>query len=172
MRHARIATFAPLALLAASTAHADPAAMPLRPLCTADLPARCQPLAEVPASSTTPGPQFAARISVANCVAMESMSKLDLKPDALSIHTLDTAAQQSLALLDEVILKGDAHYREVARAARADLLNGMVVRIRTVANDPKDKNGIEHRLALWTKAAESTIAMGPSCPAPEQRIAS
>lgn len=167
MRHARIASFAPLALLFASTAHANRPPGQLQPLCTANLPARCQPLAEVPASATIPGPEFAARISVANCVAEESMAKLALKPNALSIHTLDTSAQQSLAMLEDVIAHGDAHYREVARAARADLLNGMVVRIRVVANDPKDKYGLEHRLALWSTAATSTIAMGPSCPAPQ-----
>lgn len=164
MRQYTIAALAPLALLVGTAAHAAPDTTALKPICTADLSPRCQALAEVPASATIAGPELAARISVANCMAMEKMAKLELQPNRGSINELDHAAEPSLAMLDDVIAHGDPQYRTIATAARADLLNGMVVRIRIVANDPKDKHDLETRLALWTDSASKTIALGPSCP--------
>lgn len=164
MRPSFVAALAPLALLVTTGAHAAPAPAQLRPICTADLPARCQPLAEVPPSATTEGPALSARISVANCLAMDKMAKLKLQPNRGSINELDHAAEPSLAMLDDVIAHGDAHYRAIATAARADLLHGMVVRIRTVANDPLDRHDLESRLAYWNDQATKTIAEGPSCP--------
>ena len=129
MRHARIASFAPLALLFASTAHANRPPGQLQPLCTAATCRRAVSRSpKCPRRRRSPGRSLP-RAFPSPTASPEFMAKLALKPNALSIHTLDTSAQQSLAMLEDVIAHGDAHDREVARAARADLLNGMVVRI-------------------------------------------
>jgi hypothetical protein len=163
MRLVTIASLAPLALLVSAGAHAASGSSQLRPLCAADLPAQCQALAIVPPSATTPQQEFSTRISVANCMAEDALGKLSLRPSDRSLDRLHQAAQPSLTMLDDVIAHGDAHNREVAQAAKADLLNGMAVRIRRVTNDPMDKHGLEARLVSWQREANRTLAMGQTC---------
>ena len=164
MHRASLAALAPLALLAASAAHAGTAGSPLRPLVAADLPERCQPLAQVPASSQILDTDFAAHISVANCLAGERLAQARLHPDRASIASLDMLAQPSIAILDDVIAHGDAFWRRAADAAKADLLVGMVVRMRTGANDPQDRAGIEPRLVMWMDRAGRTVAEAETAP--------
>src|ERR1700690_1756303 len=106
MRHLLLAGLVPIALFTNSVAFAAPAS-PLKPLVAADLQARCRELAVEPASATIVDPDFAAHLSVANCVAEESMANLLLRPDAASIAALDTAAGASLAIFDDIIAHGD-----------------------------------------------------------------
>ena len=49
---------------------------------------------------------------------------------------------------------GNAQWQAIAGAAEADLYTGMIVRMRTVTNDPTDSAGIEGVLATWRDAAE------------------
>jgi len=168
MRLVSIAAFAPVALLVATAAHAAPAGSQPRPLCTADIPAACQALAVVPPSATTTAPEFAARISVANCMANHALGQLTLQPTNASLDELDTAARPSIDMLDDVIAHGDPHNRDVAQQAKADLLNGMAIRIRRVTNDPRDKHGLEARLASWQRGAKAALAQGESCRPPIQ----
>ena len=166
MHRASLAALAPLVLLAASAAHAGPAGSPLRPLVAADLPERCQPLARVPPSSQIADTDFAAHISVANCLARERLAQAQLHPDRASIASLDMLAQPSIAILDDVLAHGDAFWRRAADAAKADLLVGMVVRMRAVANDPQDHAGIEPKLAMWMDRASRTVAEAEMAPPP------
>ncbi len=122
---------------------------PLHPIDSAKLPAACQPLAVEPASAQIDGPDFAAHISVANCLAETAMAGLTLRADASSIDALDAAAAPSVAIFADVIEHGDASWKKLAESAKADLFLGMVVRMRSVANDPTDHLGLESKMRGW-----------------------
>jgi hypothetical protein len=149
MRYAILASLIPAAIFTSAVAHAAPGTSPLRPLVPAELSARCRALAVVPPSARISDPDFAAHVSVANCMAEEAMSGLALRPDSASIAALDAAAAPSLAILDDVLEHGDARWELVADAAKADLWFGMVVRMRIVTNDPDDQRELEAKLAPW-----------------------
>jgi hypothetical protein len=116
-----------LALAAPSVAVAD---TPLPPIDPASIPPECKAVASVPADVAAAGPGIGARISLANCAAMVKMSALHLTPDDASFTALGEAAAPSLALYQAAIDAGDANLAGVAKAARADLYLGMVVRMR------------------------------------------
>jgi hypothetical protein len=61
---------------------------------------------------------------------MVKMSALHLAPDDVSVTALADAAAPSLALFQAAIDSGDANLSAAAKAARADLYLGMVVRMR------------------------------------------
>jgi hypothetical protein len=153
MRHPILPVPVLLILSTASLALAGAPISPLRPLVASDLPAACRNIALEPTSARISGPDFGTHISVANCLAEASMSKLALQPNAASIAALDAAAGPSLAILDDVIQNGDAGWKHVAEAAKADLFMGMVVRMRSVANDPGDHLRIERGLVAWLHGA-------------------
>ncbi|HEU4733463.1 MAG TPA: hypothetical protein VFT22_36470 [Kofleriaceae bacterium] len=144
-----------LSLSLAGVAGADPAAAPGLPAMPSDLPARCAELSHVPESAQIPGPQLAARISVANCMAEEAMNALALSPDAGSIHKLDAAVAPSLALLEAVIARGDPYWSVIAEDAMRDLYVGMVVRERRSipGGNVAALAAFEPLLAPWRDAA-------------------
>jgi len=156
MRRNMIVGLLPIAMSATTLVRAAPVTAPLRPLEVATLPERCRPLAAVPQSATIPDPDFAAHISVANCSAEEAMAKLTPHADQASMAALEAAAAPSLAILDDVIAHGDVRWSQMATDARSDLLVGMVVRMRIVANDPSDRDGLEAKLARWLNPATRT----------------
>jgi hypothetical protein len=55
-------------------------------------------------------------------------------------------------MFDDVIAHGDHGWQKAAQSAKADLLIGMVVRMRSVTNDPSAV-GLELNLAPWLKGA-------------------
>ena len=117
MRHASVA-LAPLALLTASAAQAAPASepagparSPLRPIVAFKLPARCQPLTRIPHSTQILNPDFAAHISITNCLAEVQLSQVEVQPDHASIATLELITEPSIAILDDVIAHDDAFDR-------------------------------------------------------------
>jgi hypothetical protein len=114
-------------LTAPSAVFAQPAALP--PIDTSGAPA-CAALASVPADATIAKPAIGARISFANCAAMAKMSALQLKADDASVEALANAAKPSLDLYQLVIDQKDPVLSPIAKAARADLYGGMVVRLR------------------------------------------
>ncbi len=153
MRNAFLAALIPAAVSTISVAGAAPDHSPLQPLVVSNLPARCRALAVVPPSARISDPDFGAHVSVANCMAEEAMSGLALRPDVASIAALDAAAAPSLAVLDDVIEHGDAGWMLVAEEAKADLLFGMVVRMRIVTGDSGDHEALDAMLAPWLNEA-------------------
>jgi hypothetical protein len=110
----------------------------------------------VPASATIPGPALAAHVSVANCLAEAAMNALTISPDALSISRLDAAVAPSVAILDDVIAAGDAHYRTIAEAAKLDLYDSMIVRERAsrTKSDVASIDALETKLDPWRALAD------------------
>ena len=133
MRYPALASL--LTLAAASTAHAAPTS-PLHPLVPSELPASCRDHAAVPTTATTVDPDFAAHVSVASCLAETAMADLALQPDDVSLTSLDVAAAPSLEILEDVRAHGEDHWKAIADDRKADLLLGMVVRMRIATNDP------------------------------------
>ena len=151
MRYPALASL--LTLAAASTAHAAPTS-PLHPLVPSELPASCRDHAAVPTTATTVDPDFAAHVSVASCLAETAMADLALQPDDVSLTSLDVAAAPSLEILEDVRAHGEDHWKAIADDRKADLLLGMVVRMRIATNDPDDHAGLEPKLARWIDVAE------------------
>lgn len=106
------------------------AAVLLAPSLAAADPATCKSVSAVPADATESQLQLAAKISLANCTAEASFAQLTVTPDDAGMQALVTAAKPSFDLLDDVIRSGDPTMTPIAQAARADLLDGMAVRMR------------------------------------------
>lgn len=132
-----------------TTARAAPAPSPLTPLPTAELPTQCRTLAAVPPSARITGPDFAAHLSVANCLAEDAIHTVVPLADRASMASLELAMRPSLAILDDIIAHGDAHWRFLAEAAKADLYGGMVVDLRVSATTPALRASLEPELAPW-----------------------
>jgi hypothetical protein len=150
----RCASLTGVVVLVAATAASAAPASPLRPLAPA-VPTRRADLASVPASAITTDPDFAAHVSVANCMAEDEMAAVALHPDQASTAALETAIAPSLAIFDDVIAHGNASWRAIADAAKADLFDGMIVRIRSVTNDPQDHAGLESKMMQWSAQADA-----------------
>ena len=141
-------------------------ARPLPALDTTNIPQACHELARAPASAQIPGPSLSARISVANCLITERTRGLELRDDAASITALQRAVEPSLALLDEVIANGDPAHQILAHHARADLLSGLQVRMRsaippvdtmTYAAHEARRDALEPQIAAWGAEANASF---------------
>jgi len=95
-----------------------------------NVPARCEPVAEVPHSARTAEPAFSARISAASCTAGEKLSGLPLTDDDASIERVDEAVAPMIAALDEIIAQGDPYAQLAAAYTKGDLLLGLQQRMR------------------------------------------
>jgi hypothetical protein len=91
---------------------------------------RCKALASVPSDATLPTLALRAKLSLASCGAEARLAELKLAPDDASIEALASASKPSFDLYDEVIAVNDPILTPIAKQARADLLAGMVVRMR------------------------------------------
>src|SRR5436853_2487088 len=154
-----VAAVVPALAYGAGAAAAAPFAVAgLAPL-PAKLPAKCAALAVVPASAKISGPAFAARVSVANCLAEQAMSDATVTPDVSSIERLGTAVAPAFAILDNVILVGDPYARMVALDAKRDLYVGMVVceRASETREDAASRALLELAVAPWLADATDTI---------------
>jgi hypothetical protein len=100
------------------------------PPISTDATPSCAALAKVPADAAIPLPAISARVSTASCVAEAKFTALQLKPDDASIAALTAAAKPSIDALDAVIQENDPVMAPIAKLARADLFQGMAVRIR------------------------------------------
>ena len=117
-----------ISVLAVSSVAAARSALP--PIDATAVPPACAAVVEVPADAAIARPAIAARISLASCAAMARMSALQLKADDASATALAAAAKPSLELFQAAIDQNDPALTPIARAARADLYLGMVVRLR------------------------------------------
>lgn len=153
----RLLYLAPAFLLAAHAASAD----------TGDwaginLPARCAPLRQVPASAKIPVPRIDAKISIANCMAEDALSRLSITPDRTSVQAMNRAVAPSVAILDRVIAEAAPAQQLVAQNAKRDLYEGLVVRAR--ASIPHANIAAETKLdplvAPWqNEARQAELAM-------------
>ena len=126
------------------------------------LPKRCEPLAQLPASATIPGPALSAHVSVARCMAMVAMGEIVAAPDDASIARLNAAVAPSIVLLDSVIGAGDSYWVMVAQDAKRGLYIGMIVRVRAslVDADSRAHDALEVKLAPWqTEVSRATRAI-------------
>ena len=143
-----------LSLSMIPTARAAPVVSSLAPLPTTELPAQCRALAAVPRSAQIVGPDFAAHLSVANCLAEDAIHTVVPLADRASMASLELAMQPSVAILDDIIAHGDAHWRFLAEAAKADLYSGMVVDLRASAGTPELRAALEPQLAPWIERTQ------------------
>lgn len=147
-----LARVVPALVFASGLASAEPASdLPTLP---GNLPAQCQPLADIPASTQVTGPATAAHISVANCVAEVAMNQLTVRPDMDSLAALGGAVAASMDMLDDVIRLDDPYWKVIAQNAKHDLYLGMMVRTRvSLDGDVAAHEELEAELAPWRNDA-------------------
>ncbi len=114
-------------VLASSSAFADPGAKRVVEygLEPSAVPVACR--------TVLVGDPLAAKISVANCMAILNLKAAYVADTASSYASLADAAAPSLTMLQEVIDAGNPERALEALHAKADLLNGLVVRMRNTA---------------------------------------
>lgn len=143
-------------------------ALLLAPALAAADPATCKDVAAVPKDATDAQLQLAAKISLANCTAEANFAQLTVTPDDAGMRALMAAAKPSFDLLDDVIRSGDAAMVPIAQAARADLLEGMAVRMRDsippitmntvgapLAEHDREHAQIEAKIQPWLAQAQA-----------------
>jgi hypothetical protein len=128
------------------------------------LSARCAPLAQLPLSATIPEPAISAHVSLANCIAEESMNRVVVSPTDGAIGQLNSAVAPSLAMLDEVSRLGDPYWKAIAEDAKRDVYSSMVVRVRASIPTPglAAESAVEPKLVGWidnANRAEAEVAM-------------
>ena len=82
-------------------------------------PPRCEALSQVLASSTIPGSEVSAHVSVANCMLEDAMNQVKLAPDQASIARMNAAVAPGLAVLDGVICAGDPYWQAIRTGRRS-----------------------------------------------------
>ena len=127
----RLSLLAVLAAVVVVPASAHARTRPVVDLRTLDAP--CRTLVMVPADARTIGPTVDAYISAASCMAITRTRALKLVPGPAAVKALNEAVQPSLVLLDVVIRTGDARARLLAEHAKADLYDGLAVRLESLA---------------------------------------
>jgi hypothetical protein len=110
-----------------------------------ELPERCRDLGKR-ADSPSANAALSARTSLAACLVEERTKPLALCDCEQSIHELDDASTQSIALLDEVVAVGDPTLRILALQVEGDLFAGFATRI--LATVPAPTNGSEAAINL------------------------
>ncbi len=116
------------------------------------LPEACAQLDWIPADARTMTPALDAYTSIASCIVHERTRALPLTPDRESMHRLDEAVRQAFDLLDTVIETGDLEHQIIALHAKADIYQGMTVRMRNsigfLSRRPSAKDQAEHYAKL------------------------
>jgi hypothetical protein len=97
------------------------------------LPSACVRLAVVPGDARVMTPTLDAYTSVASCIVRERTRAMKLAPTRASIDQLVLAIEPAIDLLDTAIEVGDLPHQIVALHAKADLYEGLIVRMRTSA---------------------------------------
>ena len=121
-----ILSFLFLSLVPAAAA-AQPAAAPAA---SSDVPAECESIATVPDQAMTEIPMLAARMSMASCAAQARAGSLALTDDADGILQLQNAMGPSLDTFQNLVDDPHPEFQLLAAHAHADLLLGMVTRMR------------------------------------------
>jgi hypothetical protein len=95
-----------------------------------DMPAECEGCAAVPANLRIDTPLLAARMSKASCAAYVRGETLALTDDPDSAIALQNAMEPSLDTYQELVNDPHPEWQLLAAHAHADLLLGMVTRMR------------------------------------------
>lgn len=140
-----------------------------------ELPPACRDLGKA-ASSIRPTQALSARISLSSCLVEQKIKELVLCDCEQSVIELDTAAAQSLGLLDEVIALGDATQKILALQAQGDLLQSFATRILATVPAPVDGTPAaialrETRLELITPLVNPWITRAQSAYTEVDRLA-
>ena len=93
------------------------------------LDAPCRTVAGVPDDARTVTPTLEAYVSAADCMAVVRTRALKLTVSQASVDALDVAIRPSIDLLDTVIEQGDVAHQIVAQHAKADIYQGLAVRM-------------------------------------------
>jgi hypothetical protein len=93
------------------------------------LDAPCRTLAMVPSDARTVTPLVDANISVAGCLATTRVRALVLTPTPASVDAMNQAIQPAFQLLDTIIRTGDVRAQIMAQHAKADIYDGLAVRL-------------------------------------------
>lgn len=134
------------------------------------LPTACASLAWVPGDARTMTPTLEAYTSIAGCIVRERTRGLDVQPVRNSVDELELAIQPAIDLLDTTIETGDLAHQIVALHAKADIYDGLVVRMRNAAahNPGVARNNIEQLTADWRDSARDmnrkVVALGERAP--------
>jgi len=118
----------------AASARASAARSSVLTLDRTTLPAACRMFADEAVTSKSVEVRLDARISLASCLAEHRMNAI--APSHASIPAYNQAVEPALAILDDVAASGNPRARLVAEATRADILDGMVVRMRNSIPSP------------------------------------
>jgi len=143
-------------LLSSVSAFAQSASVPATPTAPArgnglslvnvdELPQPCRDLGKL-ADSPAANQALSARISLASCLVEQRMKTVTLCDCEQSVHDVEAASTQSLALLDEVAQVGEPATRILALQAKGDLLASFATRI--VATVPPAIDGTEAAVNL------------------------
>jgi hypothetical protein len=114
----------------------------------------CAAFASLPAP--TRQIQLEARVSVASCVASESLDRVPRMPPDGAPAAFAEVVAPALAMLDEVIAKAHDEPRAaiIAYGAKANIFGGLIVRVR--ANIPPMMGAAPTQLALLQQAHDDT----------------
>jgi len=116
-------------------------------------------------------PTLEAYTSIAGCIVRERTRGLDVQPVRNSVDELELAIRPAIDLLDTTIETGDLAHQIVALHAKADIYDGLVVRMRNAAaHNPEIARGnIEQLTAEWRDSARDmnrkVVALGERAPA-------
>jgi hypothetical protein len=100
-------------------------------------------------------PTLEAYTSIAGCIVRERTRGLDVQPVRNSIDELELAVRPAIDLLDTTIETGDLAHQIVALHAKADIYDGLVVRMRNAAahNPSVARGNVEELTAEWRDSA-------------------
>lgn len=150
-----------LSLLLASSAFAQATPAKLAPIALDDVPEQCTAIGKQANGATG---ALTARVSLANCLADTKLATLKLLDCEESVLAVDEATKQSFAILDSVIITGDAVTKILGEHAKAELYGQMIQRMRQTLSAPTSneadvallnvrKDLLEGLLAKWKTAA-------------------
>src|SRR5262245_19042833 len=150
-----LVTFAVVSTAAAATAAASSSTLTLD---RTTLPAACRMFADDAVTSNSLDVRLGARVSLASCLAERRMNAV--APGHASIPAYDQAVAPALAILDDVAMSGNPRGRLLAEATRADILDGLVVRMRNAIPSPNPE--VPGSLAAFQRAhAQLEPALAP-----------
>ena len=116
-------------------------------------------------------PTLEAYTSIAGCIVRERTRGLDVQPVRNSVDELELAIAPAIDLLDTTIETGDLAHQIVALHAKADIYDGLVVRMRNAAAHNPGIAGIkqvDELTADWSDSARDmnrkVVALGERAP--------
>lgn len=117
------------------------------------VPSACAALAWVPDDARIMTPTLEAYTSIASCIVRERTRAMKLAPDRDTMARLDFAIHPAIDLLDTAAEVGDLSQKIVALHAKADVYNGLIVRVRASAGTAVAASDVDALVAAWRDAS-------------------